>query len=67
MSINLEQEHRRNPLRAVSSISLENSIYRNDYDNKEQKIQHLRSLMDDRANGKEIKRKGKKPHIDTEK
>lgn len=32
--INLEQEHRRNPLRAVSSITAENSLYRVDFDNK---------------------------------
>lgn len=67
LSMNLEQEHRRNPLRAVSSITAENSLYRVDFDDKEDKIATLRSLMDDRADGKEIKRRCKKPHIDMEK
>jgi hypothetical protein len=65
--MNLEQEHRRNPLRAVSSITVENSLYNKDFNNKEEDIANLRSFMDDRKNGKEIRWKGKKPHIDMEK
>jgi hypothetical protein len=65
--MNLEQEHRRNPLRAVSSITVENSLYNKDFNNKEEDIANLRCFMDDRKNGKEIRWKGKKPHIDMEK
>lgn len=37
--MNLDQEHRRNPLRAVSSITLEDSIYRKDFNDKEQEYE----------------------------
>ena len=65
--MNLEQEHRRNPLRAVSSITVENSLYNKDFNNKEEDIANLRSFMDDRKNGKEIRWKGKKTHLDMDK
>lgn len=65
--MNLEQEHRRNPPRPVASVTVENSLYKKDFDNKEQEIATLRSIMDDRTNGKDIRLKCKKPHIDLEK
>ena len=51
-------------MRAVSSITLEDSIYRKDFNDKDQLYEAQRSIMDDKANGNEIKRKCKKPHID---
>lgn len=34
LSMNLELEHRKNPLRAVSSLTTENSLYKKEFDNK---------------------------------
>lgn len=66
MSLNMEQEHRKNPLRPVS-CPFEESLYRTDFEDQEEKIANIRSIMDDRKNGKDIKYKGKKPHIDMDK
>jgi hypothetical protein len=63
LSMNMEQEHRKNPLRALSSIT-DKTLYRADFEDQVDKIATIRSIMDDRKNGKDIKHRGKKPHID---
>lgn len=62
--MNLEQEHRKHPLRPVSSITMDDTLYRHDFENQEAKIANIRKIMDDRRDGRYIKHKGKKPHID---
>ena len=64
MKINLDQEHKINPLKTVQSITAENSLYRNDFNNKVGLIAEDRLIMDDRENGNQIKQRGKKPHVD---
>lgn len=59
----MEQEHRKNPLRALSSIT-DKTLYRADYPDQVDKIATIRSIMDDRKNGRDIKNRGKKIHID---
>ena len=63
LSMNMEQEHRKNPLRALSSIT-DKTLYGHDFEAQVEKIAKIRQIMDDRKNGKEIKQRGKKPHID---
>jgi hypothetical protein len=64
MSINLDQEHKRNPLRAVSSITLESSIYRNDYEDQAEMQAKHREILDDLS---QVRSRMKPPHIDMEK
>ena len=64
MSMNLEQEHKKNPLRPVSNISVDQTLYQHDLVNQEERIASIRKIMDDRRDGRYIKYKGKKPHID---
>ncbi len=51
MKINLDQEHKINPLKTVQSITAEHSLYRNDFNNKVGSIAQDRMIMDDRENG----------------
>jgi hypothetical protein len=67
MSINLDQEHKRNPLRAVSSITLESSIYRNDYEDQAEMQAKHREILDDLSQVRALKSRIKRPHIDMEK
>ena len=66
MKINLDQEHKINPLKTVQSITAENSLYRSDFNNKVGSLAQDRLIMDDRENGNQIKQRGKRPHIDME-
>lgn len=67
MSINLDQEHKRNPLRAVSSITLESSIYRNDFDDQAKQQACHREILDDQSQTRALKSRIKRPHVDMEK
>ena len=47
-----------------SKFRKEGEEAKRDFDNKVKTIESIRSIMDDRKNGEEIKIRCKKPHID---